>query len=196
MPMYLYAQALVYPARLRCHGASPTCAVVHVKLPTVRVHHIVDDPDGAVAQIERALVAIRRSQPRRAVGGPALAGIEDELGEPLSLGVLGVVDAVQDVPDKGDGEVTIGLVAERLGLDPSRASRLVAEAADRGLLQRTTSAHDGRRTRLELTEDGAQVFALMLAVRQAWVAERMTDWSASERRTFARLLVRFTTDLP
>jgi DNA-binding MarR family transcriptional regulator len=162
----------------------------------VRVHDIVDDPDDAVAQIERALVAIRRSQPRRAVGGPPLAGIEEALGEPVSLGVLGVVDAVQGTPGEHGGEVTIGLVAERLGLDPSRASRLVAEAADRRLLLRLPSAVDGRRTRLELTERGAQVFAQVQAVRRRWVAERTAAWSAQERRTFALLLRRFTADLP
>jgi DNA-binding MarR family transcriptional regulator len=162
------------------------------------MHHIVDDPDDAVAQVERALVAIRRSQQRRPVGGPALAGIDEALGEPLSLGVLGVLDAVQDVPAEGDGdgEVTVGLVAERLGLDPSRASRLVAEAVDRQLLQRLPSPHDGRRTRLELTESGEEVFARVQAVRRAYVAERMADWSPHERRTFARLLHRFTTDTP
>lgn len=160
------------------------------------MHHIVDDPDDAIAQIERALVAIRRSQPRRAVGGPALSGIDDELGEVLSLGVLGVVDAVQDVPDEGDREVTIGLVAERLGLDPSRASRLVAEAADRGLLRRLPSAHDGRRTLLELTDEGQAVFTRVQSVRRAWVADRLADWSPTDRRAFARLLHRFTTDLP
>jgi len=160
------------------------------------MHHIVDDPDGAVAQIERALVAIRRSQRRRAVGGPALAGIDEALGQPLSLGVLGVVDAVQDVPDEGEGEVTIGLVAERLGLDPSRASRLVAEAADQRLLLRRPSTLDGRRTRLELTERGQEVFAQVQAVRRSWVSERMAEWSPHERRTFATLLHRFTADLP
>jgi DNA-binding MarR family transcriptional regulator len=159
----------------------------------VRVHHIVDDPDGAIAQVERALVAIRRSQRRRPVGGPALEGIDEALGEPLSLGVLGVVDAVQDVPEQGRGEVTIGLVAERLGLDPSRASRLVAEAADRDLVRRMPSAHDGRRTRIECTERGDEVFTRMQGLRRAYVAERMADWSPHDRRTFARLLERFTT---
>ncbi|HEV7758727.1 MAG TPA: MarR family transcriptional regulator [Acidimicrobiales bacterium] len=158
------------------------------------MHHIVDDPDDAVAQIERALVAIRRSQRRRPLGGPALAGIDEALGEPLSLGVLGVIDAVQDVP--ADGEVTVGLVAERLGLDPSRASRLVAEAVDRRLVDRLSSTLDGRRIRLELTDQGQQVFARVQAVRRTYVAERLTDWSPHERRTFARLLHRFTTDQP
>jgi DNA-binding MarR family transcriptional regulator len=163
----------------------------------VRVHHIVDDPDDAVAQVERALLTLRRPQQRRAVGGPALAGIDEVLGEQISLGVLGVIDAVQDVPGGGgDGEVTIGLVADRLGLDPSRASRLVAEAADLRLLERLPSAHDGRRTRLELTEHGERVFAQVQAVRQAYVAERMAEWSPHERRTFARLLLRFTADTP
>jgi DNA-binding MarR family transcriptional regulator len=162
----------------------------------VQTHHDADDPDDAVAQVERALVAIRRSQPRRAVEGPALAGIDEALGEPLSLGVLGVVDAVQDVPEQGTGEVTIGLVAERLGLDPSRASRLVAEADDRQLLRRLPSDRDGRRTRLELTAQGEEIFAQVQAVRRAWVAERMAAWSPAERRTFAGLLRRFTADLP
>jgi DNA-binding MarR family transcriptional regulator len=87
-------------------------------------------------------------------------------------------------------------VAERLGLDPSRASRLVAEAVDRQLVDRLTSTLDGRRIRLELTDQGQQVCARVQAVRRNYVAERVADWSAHERRTFARLLHRFTTDAP
>ncbi len=154
----------------------------------------VDDPDGPVAQVERALVSVRRSQRRRALGGPALAGIDEALGEPIRLGVLGVLDAVTDAPP--DGEVTVGLVADRLGLDPSRASRLVAESVDAGLLARRPSKEDGRRTCLELTSQGDEVVERVQAVRRSYVADRMAKWTAHEQRTFARLLRRFVDESP
>jgi DNA-binding MarR family transcriptional regulator len=149
----------------------------------------VDDPDGPVAQVERALVSVRRSQRRRAVGGPALAGIDEALSEPIRLGVLGVLDAVVEAP--ADGEITVGLVADRLGLDPSRASRLVAESVDAGLLARRPSKEDGRRTCLELTGKGGDVCARVQSVRRTYVSDRMSGWTAHEQRTFAKLLRRF-----
>jgi DNA-binding MarR family transcriptional regulator len=155
------------------------------------MHHIVDDPEGAIAEVERALMAIRRSQGRRALGGRTMATVEEALGERVGIGLLGVIDAVEDEP--AGGEVTVGLVAERLGLDPSRASRLVAEAVDRGLVERQASQQDGRRSRLAPTARGQRAFDEMQAVRRALVAERMADWSPHERRTFARLMHRFVT---
>jgi DNA-binding MarR family transcriptional regulator len=149
----------------------------------------VDDHDGPFAQVERALVVVRRPQRRRALGGPALAGIDEALSEPIRLGILGVLDAVIDVPP--DGEITVGLIADRLGLDPSRASRLVAESVDAGLLARRTSKEDGRRTCLVLTGKGEEVVARVQSVRRAYVAERMAGWTAHEQRTFAKLLRRF-----
>ncbi|HEY8545898.1 MAG TPA: MarR family transcriptional regulator [Acidimicrobiales bacterium] len=147
-----------------------------------------DDP--TVVAVERAMVKIRRSQARRALGPPMLAAIADRLGLQLDYGMTSVVDAVEEpAPDGGD--VTVGLVAERLGLDASRASRLVASAVAAGLVRREASQEDGRRSHLTLTDLGQRVLEVEQDVRRRNMADRMADWSAADRRAFAELITRF-----
>jgi DNA-binding MarR family transcriptional regulator len=146
--------------------------------------------DDAVVAVERALVRIRRSQTRRALGPPMLAAIAERLGLRLDYGTTAVVDAVEQ-PAAGGGDVTVGLVAERLGLDASRASRLVATAVAAGLVRREASQDDGRRSHLTLTDLGQRVLEIEQDVRRRFVADGMDDWSAADRRAFAELLTRF-----
>lgn len=146
--------------------------------------------DDAVVAVERAMVRIRRSQTRRALGQPMLEAIRERLGLELDYGTTAVVDAVEEpVPDGGD--VTVGLVAERLGLDASRASRLVAASVTAGLVRREASQEDGRRSRLTLTDLGQRVLEIEQDVRRRFAIEVMGGWSAADRRAFAELLTRF-----
>ena len=146
--------------------------------------------DAAVAAVERAMVQMRRSQTRRALGPPMLSAVRERLGLELDYGTTGVIDAVEEpAPDGAD--VTVGLVAERLGLDASRASRLVGAAVAAGLVRREASQEDGRRIHLTLTELGQRVFEVEQDVRRTYFALGMQEWSAKDRRAFAELLTRF-----
>lgn len=99
---------------------------------------------------------------------------------------------VINVVDEGQGETTVGRVAEQLGLDPSAASRLVSDLITLGHLERMASQQDGRRTVLRLTEQGvAARDRYRRQHRQAF--EHITrDWAPEERLEFARLLVKYT----
>jgi DNA-binding MarR family transcriptional regulator len=99
---------------------------------------------------------------------------------------------VEEGPDGPGHEVTVGLVGERLGLDPSRASRLVAQAIQAGYVVRVASQADGRRIRLELTQEGHELAQAGHRFRQAVFGRLMSDWSDRDRQNFARLLTRFT----
>jgi DNA-binding MarR family transcriptional regulator len=102
-----------------------------------------------------------------------------------------VVQAVEPGPAEPDREVTVGLVAERLGVDPSTASRLVAETIRAGYLARAASPVDARRVRLELTVAGREL-AENVRRYQGVVFEQVTrDWSDRERQEFARLFITF-----
>jgi DNA-binding MarR family transcriptional regulator len=141
----------------------------------------------AVAAIERALVRIRRSQTRRSLGRLATR----EVGEPVDLTLLGVVDAVEEGPDRDGQPVSVGTVGDRLGIDPSRASRVVSRAIQGGYLRRVASQTDGRRIGLELTAAGEELAAQAHRFRRSFFTEVMRDWSAADRREFASLLTRF-----
>jgi DNA-binding MarR family transcriptional regulator len=117
-------------------------------------------------------------------------------GHPVELSRVLVVQAVADAGALADGgddqdDVTVGVVAERLGIDPSTASRLVAETVREGYLIRSASARDGRRACLQLSEAGRALDASSRRYQRA-VFEKATDgWSDPDRLAFARLFVRF-----
>lgn len=144
------------------------------------------DDDPAIAAIERAMVAIRRNQTRRALGrfaartgGPAV--------DPTLFGVLDAVEA-------RDGDVTVGDIATALGVDQPRASRLVARAVADGLLQRRADQLDARRVLLHLTRTARSTLDHAHRNRQAVFATATEAWNSRERDEFARLLTRFVAD--
>jgi DNA-binding MarR family transcriptional regulator len=143
--------------------------------------------DEALAGIERAMVALRRGIGRRALG----ARVMRELGPGVDLQAIGVVDAVEQGPGREGGEVTVGLVGERMGIDPSRASRVVASALRAGYVVRVPSQADGRRAHLQLTDAGTALAESVHALRRRAFDEAMAGWTDDDRREFARLLTRF-----
>lgn len=130
---------------------------------------------------------IKRSQTRRTQTRLAMGS-----GDCVDHGLIAVVDAVGEGPPSPDGEVTVGLVADRLGIDPSRASRMVTNAIDSGHVVRVASQRDGRRIGLELTSAGRQALQQAQRFRQGLLARAMRDWTEHERAEFVRLFSRFT----
>ncbi|MGW1160120.1 MarR family winged helix-turn-helix transcriptional regulator [Streptomyces sp. NPDC002513] len=145
------------------------------------------EPDPALVAVERAMVRIRRNQTKRTLG----RFVASRLDRSIDLAHTAVVDAVEEEPEEPGQEVTVGLVAERLAVDPSRASRLVAASVEAGYVRRVPSQADSRRACLELTAAGHDLATLAHRVRQEYFGEIMRDWSARDRRDFARLLSKF-----
>jgi DNA-binding MarR family transcriptional regulator len=109
--------------------------------------------------------------------------------------VLNIVDEANEAAT----EMTVGRLADHLLVDPSVASRMVSDCISHGYLVRAASQQDGRRTVLQLTEEG---IALLNHFRhqQRQAFEYITrDWPAAERLEFARLLLKYadsTAQLP
>lgn len=142
--------------------------------------------------VDRALVRIRRSQSRRTIGRL----LEQHLGGRLSFTVLSVADALQELAEAGEQKPTIGRMAKRLGIEPSRASRMTAAAIRAGLVRRIASQSDGRRSHVELTTEGSEALEMVRRFRMRFFAQLMSDWSDRESAEFGRLLIRFTDSLP
>jgi DNA-binding MarR family transcriptional regulator len=147
----------------------------------------VDDPD--VEAIEAAMVAIRRRSNRRTI-----AGAPNSADEHARIGVQPVLDAVEEAAGAAT-DATVTTVAALLGLDQSRASKMVAAAIDMGLLRREADQADGRRSLLRLTAAGMDQLRQVHEVRQRTFARAMAEWSPRQRNQFARLLTRFVADL-
>src|SRR5689334_15235996 len=113
--------------------------------------------------IERAMLRIRRSVTRRELGRSMAGALQSN----ADLSQYFAVDAVDEASETSENPVTVGTVAERLGVDPSRASRLVAKAVTAGYLRRVASQQDGRQSLLELTDAGRHVLEAMHVHRQA-----------------------------
>lgn len=112
-------------------------------------------------------------------------------GKAVEVSRIMVAEAVAAGPEEPGQEMSVGVVASRLGIDPSTASRLVMETINAGYLSRTTSQADNRRLRLELTDAGRELVEAAHQY-QRMVFEYVTrEWSEQERQEFARLLSKF-----
>ncbi|MGX4692073.1 MarR family winged helix-turn-helix transcriptional regulator [Streptomyces sp. JNUCC 63] len=141
--------------------------------------------------VELALIRIRRRQSRRSLARPVVQG----MAEPVALNTLSVIDAVDEGLSEQGRDVTVGFVADRLAIDPSRASRIVADAVKAGFVRRVASQEDGRRSCLVLTRAGRDAMAAAHRTRQGFYTTVLQDWDAEEQREFARLLTKFVRSL-
>lgn len=151
-----------------------------------------DEGDGrqdALAVVDHAFFQLRRIWAK-----PHLAKqlSEQEGGKRVHLSNLMVINALAHLRSETSGEVSVGAVAERLDVDPSTASRLVALAIEAGFVARWVSPADARRAHLELTDAGERVAAVARQFRRRYYERLMADWEPAERAEFARLLRRFT----
>ena len=102
---------------------------------------------------------------------------------------------VLDLVARG-GEVTVGSVARHLGVDPSVASRMVADCITAGYLTRGVSQQDARRAVLLLTKAGSEMLAGFRCQQRAAYEQITAGWSEHDRLELARLLLKYVGDLP
>lgn len=86
-------------------------------------------------------------------------------------------------------------LAEATGVDQPRASRLVQDATDAGLISRTPDPRDGRRSVVELSAAGRDHLDRVVRERRETVQAGLTGFSASETETFADLIERYVAGL-
>lgn len=140
-----------------------------------------------VESVESAMAAIRRSQTRRALSRTA---DRNDATAGVSAGVVELLDALEAAEVAGTAP-TVSTVAESLAIDQPRASKLAAAAVEAGLVRRIADQADGRRAVLARTAAGRAVSDRVHDFRRSAFDAAMADWSAKERKEFARLLNRF-----
>ena len=110
-------------------------------------------------------------------------------GEAAHVAQVLVLEAI-DAAGGDDGTAQIAEVAAELGLDRSNASRMVAAAVRAGLVTKTVSGQDARRTEVSLTAAGQE----MLTAAHDWQAETFAQltagWPSADVRRFSSYLAR------
>ncbi|WP_282845785.1 MarR family winged helix-turn-helix transcriptional regulator [Microbacterium oxydans] len=109
------------------------------------------------------------SDPSGRLGGPARMRMLEALAAasaPLSVSDLGAA----------------------IGVDQPRASRLVQQGVERGVVRREADPDDARRTRIALTDEGRRLARGMRGERREMLTTALTSFTDEERVELARLL--------
>lgn len=120
----------------------------------------------------------------------ALLEVENPVS-PKDLTRTLVLNIVLEHTRDEDAEVTVGTVAELLGVDPSVGSRMVSDSIKAGYLKRVASQQDGRRTVLELSPEGSELLARFRRFQREAFEYITADWPERDRLEFARLMLRY-----
>lgn len=92
--------------------------------------------------------------------------------------------------------LSVSEIAEAVGVDQPRASRLVQQAVQMGLVAREPDPDDARRTRVRLTPEGRDLISSFRGRRRDAVRSALESFTDDERSEFARLLTKFAEGWP
>lgn len=119
--------------------------------------------------------------PFGAHGGPWGGGAGARFGGPAWIRMLEALAAAST-------PLSVSELGAAIGVDQPRASRLVQQGVQRGLVQREADPQDARRTRIALTEAGRRIATGTRGERRQALARAMEAFSDDERAQLARLL--------
>lgn len=117
-------------------------------------------------------------------GGPGLRG-----GGPARLRLLEALASASH-------PLTVSEVGEAIGVDQPRASRLIQQGVDMGLVRREADPDDARRTRIALTDEGARIARGFRGQRREHLTQALAAFSPQERADLARLLTKLAAAWP
>lgn len=164
--------------------ACPECGK---RLTRLMENGLSPDSAAAAVSIDDTMWSIRRAMVRRELLRQAIVDLELDVDEADLL----VVHAIHACLHTND-EVTVGLVAEHLDIDPSRASRMVAETVEKGLTRRFASQADARRICLELTDRARAYEGAIHAYKAAIFSDAMGTWDEQKLVEFSRSLEKYS----
>ena len=123
-------------------------------------------------------------------GGPPWADQgHARFGGPARLRMLDALVAAS-------GSLSVSEIADAVGVDQPRASRLVQQAAQMGLVAREPDPDDARRTRVRLTPEGEGLVTGFRGRRRDAVRSALASFTDDELADLARLLEKFADAWP
>lgn len=124
--------------------------------------------------------------------GPSRRGRDGSLGRTARYRML---EALAEAAAAGR-DLSISSLAGTIGVDQPRASRLVQEGVERGLVRRVPDPSDARRALIQLTAAGRARLGEVQTHRRSVVEAALADFTPEEARTFAALFDRFVRAWP
>jgi DNA-binding MarR family transcriptional regulator len=92
--------------------------------------------------------------------------------------------------------LSVSAIADAIGVDQPRASRLVQQAVESGSARRDDDPEDARRTLIALTDEGRALVRGIRGERRNAVETALQGFDAAEREQLAALLTRLAADWP
>jgi len=114
-------------------------------------------------------------------GSPWAGAAGGRLGGPAWMRMLEALASASE-------PLSVSALGEAIGVDQPRASRLVQQGVQQGLVQREVDQDDARRTRIALTDAGRKIARGMRGERREMLSAALESFTDQERRELARLL--------
>lgn len=149
----------------------------------------------ALAIMDAANFQWRRMMERGEIWSKMTEGMEDKLESALMQGLVAVAMLEGGHWHTEPRAPTIGLVAESMSVDPSRASRIVADLVSRGFLARGVAQDDARRSILIVTDKGHAYLRDFTLRKWRLLADVFADWTEEEITAFSGLFARYVDQL-
>jgi DNA-binding MarR family transcriptional regulator len=162
------------------------------------VPHVHDDVPDALAELGFSPAAVTAlldfdtanfQHYRMVVKGELISAIIGTYGLDMELAHFQALTAIIRIRC-GVGRVprdpTIGLVAEEMAIDPSRASRIVADLVAKTYVRREAAQDDGRKSVLSLTPEGKKLMETFRREKWKIMARVFQGWTAEDIAAFAR----------
>ncbi|MFF2051184.1 MarR family winged helix-turn-helix transcriptional regulator [Leifsonia sp. NPDC058194] len=124
--------------------------------------------------------------------GPGRRGRDGSLGRIARIRMLEALETAE----AAGSPLSISSLAQAIGVDQPRASRLVQEGVERGHVRRVPDPSDARRALIQLTAAGRSQLDEVRTHRRSAVESALATFTPEEARTFAELFDRFVRAWP
>ncbi|MEI2687575.1 MAG: MarR family winged helix-turn-helix transcriptional regulator [Cypionkella sp.] len=178
-----------------------------IRTMSVSKHHPLPTPRalataGLAPEVVDALLSLDASMfqwMRAVMRGEMPSHILAELNSDLDFAQFQALTAVTrlqfGIGRPAPTEATIGLLAEEMHIDPSRASRIATDLTERGMLRREVSQSDGRRAVLVLTDQARQVLVEFRELKWAKQLAFLHAWPEEDILRLSQLFIRYTLEM-
>jgi len=145
----------------------------------------------ALLQFDVANFQWRRMWEREEFRGKVLNDLSETLEPALLQGLISVARIQGGIGRPEPMLPTVGLVAEMMQVDPSRASRIVADIVSRGYVERGVAQDDARKAVLMVTTKGYGFLNEFMRSKWSLMVQAFEGWTEADIETFSTLFQRY-----